>query len=1509
MGVVATLGHMIGSRISGSPPYRVFISSVEVDRAWREKLCTHLQPLQRRRLIDVFDESKVTPGDDRLAAIREELSRAVVILLLVSPDYFASDEHCDIHMPLALARRDHAHVIPIPLSPCGWKNEPIGALQQLPRSGQYVALDETGKVLAEIAEELRVLLEGEGRSVDKRERSELFAAGREDLLARVERVCLLKGAKGARRMRGPSPFDAFLDVTTEDGDLIQQHPIVAIEQGVDEALVRQLVDGLRRQYPPDGPQPVMVYGGPRADSAVVQFAKRARVQLQHFDDYARLIDFSEYLRRQTARLEADPIYPPPLYVGQTADLLDPVTGYSPDVLTSVEDWLRRDGARFVLLLGDFGTGKSFLLHELARRLGSGTNPSLVPVLVEMRQLEKQQKLEALVAAHFMNAGLGRFDWPAFRYMLESGRIALLFDGFDELAFRVKYDRAVEHFDTLLQAAREGAKLVVTSRSQHFRSTNQVRTALGERAWSQRGYVMAVLRPFEPAQIREFLRNKLKSSAEADARFALIEEVKDLLGLSKNPRMLGFIADLPENKLRAAGKDGEISAAGLYQVLLERWLGHEHERAHPHGAPQGLSVEDRWKAVTTLALLLWERTDPCVTLAELPDATARAITDLAQRSLDPDVASHHVGSGTLLTRDESEQFRFFHQSIMEWLIAREAAREVLETGASMLLATQAISELMAQFFGSLAGREVANKWAQAQITATDSPAAAKTNGRLVLKWLGIEIQERANFVGQDLRGQDLSGRDLRRADFTGADLTDALLQEANLAQARLSGATLVRANFTRANLSGADLRGADASWARFTGANLDGAIVLETKLERAALMGVKWGERAPAPSVSLASLPHTRHPEVQFFAGSSCNAVAFSPDGALLASGHDDGCVRIWAAANGVLLRTLLAHSGMVQCVVFSPDGKYIASGSADNSIRLWDPCQDQPLRTLLGHSDPVCGVAFSPDGRRLASCSDDCSIRLWDPNRDQPQLRMLQCHSYSVLCLAFSPDGKCLASGSADHSIRLWDPDCDQPPRTLRGHSDTVWSVAFSPDGTCLASGSDDSSIRIWDYGSGHLLQALRNHSGPVWSLAFSPDGKHLASGADDNSICVWDLERQQPLRYFQGHSSAVWCIAYNPDGKGIASVADDNSIRLWDTKRDQPAWVIKCSSNSIWSVAFGAKGKYLVSGSDNQLIRFWNFDRDELQWTFQYDHVRILSLAFSPDEKRVATGFDDSSIHLWDLEDKQSHILRGHSSSVLCISFSPDGKYLASGSGDHSVRLWDPNRDQFQRVLQGHSDSVLCVAFSPDGRRIASGSSDHSMRLWDPDRKWSLRTFRSHSAPVWSIAFGPDGQHLASGSGDAAVRLWASDRDQPLRTFRRHSNSVFCVTFSPDGKRIASGSGDNTICVWALDSDQPLLNLYGHTLSVVSLAFSPDGNRLASASQDNTIRIWNVETGTCLYTILYTPEGWAAFTPDGRYKYEGDAHRYFWHLIGLTRYEPGELDPYWPTPLRVGEGERLAPP
>ncbi len=151
------------------------------------------------------------------------------------------------------------------------------------------------------------------------------------------------------------------------------------------------------------------------------------------------------------------------------------------------------------------------------------------------------------------------------------------------------------------------------------------------------------------------------------------------------------------------------------------------------------------------------------------------------------------------------------------------------------------------------------------------------------------------------------------------------------------------------------------------------------------------------------------------------AVAFSPDGGTLASAvlSLGPVVVLWDVAAGKPKVTLRGRK-VITCLAFRPDGKMLATGDEEGTIRLWDVATGKVAGILHGHTDWVGAVQFTPDGRTLASGSTDGTVRLWDVEMGEKKA-ILRGHEGKVAAVAVSPDGRVLASAGADKIIRLWD--------------------------------------------------------------------------------------------------------------------------------------------------------------------------------------------------------------------------------------------------------------------------------------------------------------------------------------------------------------------------------------------------------------------------------------------------------------------------------------------------------
>jgi WD40 repeat protein len=491
---------------------------------------------------------------------------------------------------------------------------------------------------------------------------------------------------------------------------------------------------------------------------------------------------------------------------------------------------------------------------------------------------------------------------------------------------------------------------------------------------------------------------------------------------------------------------------------------------------------------------------------------------------------------------------------------------------------------------------------------------------------------------------------------------------------------------------------------------------------------------------------TGNPQRSFVAATGMlQAIAWSPDGKVLATGGNDEAVRLWEAVSGLALSAPSSRAvnvwrpgAAVYALAWSPDGKSLAAALAHGPAQVWNVPLNQKRRAVDRTGTPF---AWAPDGKRLALGLGG-AVRVWDADSGATVRDLLVGDGQTPAGAAWSPDGRTLiAAGSsyATQKFMTWEvvsgnvlSDCLD-----LGHNNAYWSAAWSPDGKTLAAGGNRPT-QLWDVRAGRPVRELERGS---QSLAWSPDCKLLADGTRAGQARLWAAESGKLLRTFEGHEIPHWvdAVAFAPDGKTLASGCRDRTVRLWDVGSGKGLHVLGGLSGMVQHLAWSPDGGALAVATDGD----WTvkvFDAATGRPRLTLPGVIGGPLAWSPDGKRLAA-CASALVHLWDAADGNLlETFRGNTPRVTALYWSANGRTLAVGCDDQKVRRWTPGASRPPEILDAVGPGR---AFSPD-RRLLAGYVGNGLRVYpvEPGGPGSNLVLLGDSR--W-LAVGPDGNYRAA--------------------------------------------------------------------------------------------------------------------------------------------------------------------
>ncbi|KAI8390883.1 WD40 repeat-like protein [Radiomyces spectabilis] len=438
---------------------------------------------------------------------------------------------------------------------------------------------------------------------------------------------------------------------------------------------------------------------------------------------------------------------------------------------------------------------------------------------------------------------------------------------------------------------------------------------------------------------------------------------------------------------------------------------------------------------------------------------------------------------------------------------------------------------------------------------------------------------------------------------------------------------------------------------------------------------------------------------------SINTVAINRTGEWLAFGSSKlGQLLVWEWQSETYVLKQQGHYYDMNTLSYSADGQTLATGGDDGKVKVWNTTSGFCFVTFNEHKSGVSAVEFAKQGQVLFSASLDGTVRAFDLVRYRNFRTFTSPNPVQFTSLAVDPSGEIVCAGTMDtFEIFVWSVQTGKLLDILAGHEGPISSLSFSPTGMMLASGSWDQTARTWDvFGRSKHIEALQ-HQTEVLAVAYRPDGKQVATATLDGMISFWDVELGKQTAVIEGRKDIM------------------GGRKLNDRTSAENAASGKCFN----SLCYTADGSSIIGGGSSKYICIYDIETSVLVKKFQISENLSLDGTQEMLNSKKMTEFgsleemeaDEAS----DIEDRLDNSLPGTQKGDLsarrtrpearskCVRFSPTGRAWAAATTDGLLMyslddaiLFDPfdleiditPETVMETLEEGEYLKALCMAF-----------------------------------------------------------------------------------------------------------------------------------------------------------------------------------------------------------------------
>ncbi|CEL02692.1 Putative WD40-repeat-containing subunit of the 18S rRNA processing complex [Aspergillus calidoustus] len=543
----------------------------------------------------------------------------------------------------------------------------------------------------------------------------------------------------------------------------------------------------------------------------------------------------------------------------------------------------------------------------------------------------------------------------------------------------------------------------------------------------------------------------------------------------------------------------------------------------------------------------------------------------------------------------------------------------------------------------------------------------------------------------------------------------------------------------------------------------------------------------------------------------------------LASGSEDGKVRVWDLNKRKSIASLDSHVSVVRSLSYSSMENALLSAARDKTVIVWD-MRTFKTRRIIPVLESAEAASFVAEGGLCLVGGENGRLRVWDCNRGgEVTIEQEAAPEFeAVIALHYTPGMSFAMTVHADQTLRLhsleplygYKPGSTLDPlpvvRRISGNDDDIIDVAYvGPDRSLLALATNTESIRV--------VSVAPSEDRPTAQ-------KQEYFGAD--------------VAHLDGHDDIIICIDVDWSGHWLATGAKDNTARLWRLDPKTSSYtcfaVLTGHAESLGAISFPRGSPqpntpahndpvnhpppFIITGSQDRTIKRWNTAKlgpvtsDEPHtpkalFTRKAHDKDINALDVSPSSELFASASQDRTVKIWSADDGTAlGVLRGHKRGVWSARFSPRGTptlsadaksstnrgMIVTGSGDKTVKLWSLSDYSCLLTFEGHTNSVLKVLWLPPPDMSSKAKDDEDEEMGAPANGVALQL-----RPL-----------VASAAADGLVKVWSPYTGELETTLDNHTDRVWALASpTPSGSRdnskssfpyaLASGSADSTVTFW----------------------------------------------------------------------------------------------------------------